>query len=54
VYDVGHGEGNNDEGLNYYDSGPLNLNVYHDPNEVDNNVVYCFCNNVPTFEVELP
>jgi hypothetical protein len=45
VYDVGQGEGNNDEGLNYHESEPLNLNV-------GNNIVYCACNDVLAFEVE--
>jgi hypothetical protein len=52
VYDVGQGEGNNDEGLNYHESEPLNLNINQDPNDVDYPDVHCARNDVPAFEVE--
>jgi hypothetical protein len=48
--DIGQGEGNNDQGLNYHESEPLNMNVNQDPNDVDN-VTYCARNNEPAFEV---
>jgi hypothetical protein len=46
VYDVGQGEGNNDEGLN--------SNVNQDPNDIDYLDVHCARSDVPAFEVEQP
>jgi hypothetical protein len=41
VYDVGHGQGPNDEQLNYHESVPLELdpNHHYDPHEDDVNYV---------------
>jgi len=52
VYDVGQGKGNNDEGLNYHESGPLNLNVNQDPNDVDYLDLHCARNDILAFEVK--
>jgi hypothetical protein len=54
VYDAGQGERNNNEGLNYHESKPLNLNINQDPNDVDNNAVHCARNDVLAFKVEQP
>jgi hypothetical protein len=54
VYDIGQGEGNNDEGLNDHESGPLNLNVNQDPNDVDYLDVHCARTDVLAFKVEQP
>jgi len=54
VYDIGQGEGNNDEGLNYHESEPLNLNINQDPNDVDYLDVQCARSDVPAIEVVQP
>jgi hypothetical protein len=54
VYGIGQGEGNNDEGLNYHESEPLNLNVNQDPNDVDYLNVQCDRSDVPAIEVVQP
>jgi hypothetical protein len=54
VYDVGQGEGNNDDGLNYHESEPLNLNVNRDPNDVDYLDVQCARTDIPAIEVVQP
>jgi hypothetical protein len=51
VYDVGQGEGNNDECLNYHEGEPLNLNVNQDPNDVDYMDVQCARNDIPAIQM---
>jgi hypothetical protein len=55
VFDVGQGEGNNDEGLNYHETESFNLNINQDPNDVDYHLdIHCARSEVPVFKVEQP
>jgi len=55
VYDVGEGEGSNDEDLINHESEPLNLNVNQDPNNVDyGEDIHYAHSDIPTFEVQQP
>ena len=46
VYDVGHGEGINDECDNYHESEPLNMNINH---TLEDDIQY-FQDDIPPFE----
>lgn len=52
VFDVGQGEGHDNDAGNYHENEPFNLNINQNPNDVDNDIVESACNDVSATEVQ--
>jgi hypothetical protein len=52
VYDVGQGEGQDDNSGNFHENEPFNLGTSHDPNDVGNDIFECARNDVAPTEVQ--